>query len=205
MKKTEKTEKRKKGRLGKLAYLNPKNLQKEIRVYGYHFSWKSHAFIVLAALLGISAVGILFHLRLALLAVVLAVMFCMIPVLVLDMYKKMYEQKRFADAATYMEQILYSFQKSGKVVSALKETAETFEDGMMRERIEEAVAYLEAGRAQTEKGLLWEALEKVETAYPCSKMHMVHDLLVSAEEQGGEMDESILLLLDDIEAWKRLR
>lgn len=203
MEKTEKTEKRKKGGFGKLVYLNPKNLQKEIRVYGYHFSWKSHAFIVLAALLGISAVGILFHLRLALLAVVLAVMFCMIPVLVLDMYKKMYEQKRFADAATYMEQILYSFQKSGKVVTALKETAETFEDGMMRERIEEAAAYLEAGRAQTEKGLLWEALEKIESVYPCSKMHMVHDLLVSAEEQGGEMDESILLLLDDLEVWKR--
>lgn len=161
--------KRKKGK-NHLKLLNPKNLEKEVRVYGYHFSWKSHLLLVFAALAGISAVGVLFQLRPALLVVVLVVTACLIPVLVLDMYKKMYEQKRFADAATYMEQMLYSFQKSGKVLLALEETGEIFEEGQMREKIGEAEAYLAAGCAKTEKGLLAEALEIIEKSYECRKM-----------------------------------
>lgn len=75
--------------------------------------------------------------------------------------QKMYEQKRFADASTYMEQMLYAFQKSGKVLSALKETKETFEPGHMRDVIE-AITHLEAGRSYTEKGVLRESLDIVE-------------------------------------------
>ena len=51
----------------------------------------------------------------------------------------MYEQKRFADAATYMEQMLYAFQKTGKVLSALKEARETFEPGHMRDIMDESI------------------------------------------------------------------
>ena len=32
---------------------------------------------------------------------------------------------------------------------------------------------------------------------------MLHELLINAEEHGGEMSESALLLLEDIELWKR--
>lgn len=67
--------------------------------------------------------------------------------------QKMYEQKRFADTATYMEQMLYAFQKTGKVLSALKETRETFEPGHMRDIVDEAVRHLEDGRSYSEKVL----------------------------------------------------
>lgn len=187
----------------RLKLLNPKNLEKEVHVYGYNYSWKLHLALNVCSLLGISAIGLVFRMKPGYLAVILLAVFFMLPVLIRDMYKRAYEQKRFADVATYMEQMLYSFQKSGKVTAALKETRELFEEGQMRDAIEEALAYLEAGRAQTGDGLLREALAFVEKPYQCVKLTAVHELLVSGEEYGGEMENSILLLLNDIEVWKR--
>ena len=115
----------------------------------------------------------------------------------------MYEQKRFADVAAYMEQMLYAFQKTGKVLSALKETRETFESGHMRDVVDKAVNHLEEGHSKTGKSVLRESLDIVENEYECRKMKTVHDFLISAEEYGGDAVESIALLLNDIELWKR--
>lgn len=187
----------------KLKLLNPKNLEKEVHRYGYHWSWKSHVLLTLGALIGIGAVGIIFQLRMGYMIIMMAAMILLLPVLVLDVFLKMFEQRRFSDAATYMEQVLYSFQKSGKVLIALKETLELFEEGQMHRVIQEAVWYIERGCARTEEGILREALDIIEKSYECSKIHMVHELLINAETYGGETEQSILLLLEDLELFKR--
>lgn len=187
----------------KLRLLHPKNLEKEVHVYGYHFSWKSHIVLMLGALFGISAVGILFQLKPVYFTVVVAAVIVVLPVLVLDMYKRMYEQKRFADAASYMEQMLYSFQKTGKVVSALKESREIFGEGQMRRCMDEAVLHMELGKPGSAQGILRESLQMIERHYGCTKLSMVHELLIGAEEYGGEVEDSIVLLLEDIERWKK--
>ena len=186
-----------------LLLLNPGNLAKEVYTYGYHFSWKTHLFVIGACIAGMGVIGLLFQLKWELLVIVLIAMFLALPAFILDTYKKMYEQKRFADAATYMEQMLYAFQKSGKVLSALKETKETFEPGHMQDVIEEAIGHLEAGCSYSEKGVLRESLDIVEKEYECRKIKTLHELLISAEEYGGEADDSISLLLNDVELWKR--
>lgn len=197
-------EKNKKGKVSeKFKLLNPKNLEKEVHAYGYNFSWKTHIILMLLVLAGISGVGIVFQLKASYLAVVIVATFIVLPLLVLNTYRKMYEQKRFSDVTTYMEQVLYSFQKLQKTASALKETREVFEDGQMRSALDAAIAYLEAGTAVTEKGLLRESLEFVEHIYGCPKLRMVHELLISTEEYGGEMDRAFMLVLEDIELWKR--
>lgn len=187
----------------KLKLLNPKNLEKEVHRYGYHWTWKSQAALTAGALLGMGIVGFVFQLQAGFLAVIMAAMIFLLPVLVLDVFLKMFEQKRFSDAATYMEQMLYSFQKSEKVLLALKETRELFEDGQMRQVIQEAVWYIERGQAKTEGGMLKEALSIIERAYSCTKLRMVHELLISAETYGGETEQSVMLLLEDLELWKR--
>lgn len=188
---------------GQVKLLHPKNLEKEVHVYGYHFSWKSHVALMAGALLGIGAVGILFRLKLLYFMIVLAAVILVLPVLVLDMYKKMYEQKRFSDVCSYMEQLLYAFQKTGKVVSALKETREIFDEGQMRRCIEEAILYMELGRAESAQGVLREGLQRIEQQYACSKLMMVHGVLIDAEEYGGEAEDAIALVLEDIERFKK--
>lgn len=187
----------------KIRLLNPKNLEKEVDRYGYHWSWKSHMLLTLGVLVGIGAVGVIFKLRTGYMIVMMAAMVLLLPVLVLDVFLKMFEQRRFSDAATYMEQMLYSFQKSGKILIALKETGELFEEGQMRQAIQEAIWYIERGCAKTKEGVLREALDIIEKIYECSKMHMVHELLRNAETYGGETEQSMLLLLEDLELFKR--
>lgn len=187
----------------RLRLLNPKNLEKEVHIYGYNFSWKAHLLLILCVVVGIGAVGIVFKLEPVYFTIIIGLVLLMLPVFVLDMYKRMFEQKRFSDVATYAEQILYAFQKTGKAVSALRETREIFEAGQMREAIDESIAYLEAGRAASEKGVLKEALEIIEKPYSCTKIQTVHELISSTEMHGGEIEESVLLLLEDIELWKR--
>ena len=203
MQKKEKRKQKKRKIVDKLKLLNPKNLENEVCTYGYHFSWKSHILLVIAALAGISAVGFLFQLEPLLFFLLLAAVIMVFPVLIVDMYKKMYEQKRFADVAAYMEQLLYSFQKTGKVVSALKETREIFPDGQMSQVIDRALRHLEWGKPFSGEGVLRESLYMIEESYDCTKLHMVHELLANAEEYGGEVETSIVLVLEDIERWKR--
>lgn len=183
--------------------LNPKNLAAEVHVYGYDFSWKAHMAIICISLFGIGGIGYLFKLKPGYFSIVLAAVCGTLPIFILYMYKRMFEQKRFADVVTYAEQILYSFQKSGKIVTALRETKEVFEDGKMRWQIEDAIEYLDTGKAVSEKGILREALNIIENSYLCTKIHMIHELLISSEEYGGDVNNSIYLVLNDIELWKR--
>ncbi|MDD6057737.1 MAG: hypothetical protein PUB98_05710 [Clostridiales bacterium] len=193
----------KKNVLDKFKLLNPKNLEKEVDAYGYHFSWKSHTMLILGALVAIGAVGYLFRLRPLFFTLLVGAAICALPVLVLDLYRKMYEQKRFADVSAYMEQMLYSFQKTGKINGALKETREIFQAGQMHQTLEAAISHLEKGKADTKEGVLWESLQMIEEQYGCPKLRMVHKLLLSTEEYGGDIERSILLLLEDIERWKK--
>ena len=122
--------------------MDPRNLAKEVHVYGYNFSWKTHLSLIVCSLLGMGAIGVVFHLNAVYFAVTVIAVVVMLPIFVLTMYKRMYEQKRFGDVTTYLEQMLYAYQKEGKVLSALKETAMIFDSGQMREHIDRAIAYI---------------------------------------------------------------
>ena len=49
--------------VGWLTFWNPKNLQKKVDMYGYHFSWKTHAVMIFLALAGVIAIGAMFRLK----------------------------------------------------------------------------------------------------------------------------------------------
>ncbi len=186
-----------------LVLLNPKNLAREVHIYGYHFSWKAHSVWILGALIGCGMLGLLLQLEAVYVVIIVAAVSLVVPILVLDMYKRMYEQKRFGDVVAYMEQMLYSFQKTGKVTGALKETREIFSEGQMRQCIDAAICHMELGKPKTAQGVLVEGLKLVEEHYGCAKLTMVHELLGTTEAYGGEAEEAILMILEDIERWKK--
>lgn len=195
--------KKKKDKVSLFKLLNPKNLQKEVHTYGYNFSAKTHVLILFLTLLGMIAIGLLFRIGVTGMVIIGVAALLMIPLLVIDMYKRMYQHKRFEDVLTYMEQMLYSFQKSGKILASLRETAECFNGGEMRDAIDKAINYIEDGRVQTDDGLLKEGLSFIEQKYSCTKLFMVHELMLSAEEYGGDFDRSLTMVLQDLDVWKR--
>lgn len=85
--------------------------------------------------------------------------------------------------------------KNRKSIICLKEARETFEPGHMRDIMDESIGHLEAGHSYSEKSVLRESLDIVEKEYECRKIKTLHELLISAEEYGGEADDSISLLL----------
>lgn len=182
---------------------NPKNLQKEVHAFGYNFYWKTYLLMILCMLLLFAAVGIFFQLEPVYIGLIVAAALAVLPVLIRDMYRRMFEQKRFWDVTDYMEQVLYSFRKDHTVLKALQECYNAMPEGMMKHTVEKAVVYVQQGQAATEEGVLAEALHIIEEKYECDKLHTVHELLVSAENRGGDVDGSIDLLIEDIEVWKR--
>lgn len=201
MRKVRKKEKDKSKKWGSIW--NPKNLQKEVHAFGYDFQWKTYLLTFVCVLLLMAVVAIFFKLKTEYVTVIGVLVLVMLPIFIVDMYKRMYEQKRFADVTDYMEQVLYAFRKNQNTMQALKECEDAMPEGMMKQTVNEAVSYLETGIAKTEKGVLSEALELIENAYRCRKIHTVHELLISAEDRGGDAERSIELLLEDIEVWKR--
>ena len=69
--------------VGWLTFWNPKNLQKKVDMYGYHFSWKTHAVMIFLALAGVIGIGAVFRLKAGGVVIALTAVIMMLPVLVL--------------------------------------------------------------------------------------------------------------------------
>lgn len=178
---------------------HPQNLQKQIDEYGYHFSMGGYLISVAAVMGGIIVCGAVFSLRWYMTVLVEITAFLLLPGMILDGYKNMYEHKRFLDVSDYMEQVLYAFQMEHKILTALKDTQLLFPEGKMHGVLQEAVSYMEAGEFQ--ENLYREALEKIETEYPGRRVAAIHQFMQTVEKNGGDCEGAICLLLEDKAVW----
>lgn len=179
--------------------LNPKYLQKQIDGYGYYFSWGNYVISLLISFGGIFVCGRLFSLSWYMVMILAVAWIIMLPGMLLNGYKNMYEHKKFLEASDYMEQILYSFQQEGKILSALRDTESLFPEGRMRTTISETIAYIEQGTY--EHDLYQEAFQKIEEQYPGRRMIAIHSFLRVIEKNGGDYRNGIRLLLADKALW----
>ena len=93
-----------------------RSLSDELKKYGYVFSTRRSILLYMTAFAGMLALGRFFSLGIfAQLCLCLAGFFTL-PFFLRNALKNRYHQKRFSDLNIYMEQFLYSFQKSGKVL-----------------------------------------------------------------------------------------
>lgn len=190
----------KKGKEGILTLLNPKNLQKEIDEYGYSFSMGKYMVFIVAAIAASVVCGLIFSLKWYFVLLPAIVGILSLPSLILSGYKNMYEHKRFLDVSDYMEQILYSFKGTNKILHALRDTQTLYETGgKMHSTIQRAVKYIEEGNEAED--LYREAFSIIEGEYPCKRLRSIHEYLKSVEENGGENDMTIDLLLQDKAIW----
>lgn len=179
--------------------LNPKQLQQQIDEYGYYFSMGNYVLSLVISLAGIFVCGMVFSLRWYLTVAVVVLWMILLPGMILDGYKNMYEHKKFLEAADYMEQILYSFKMEGKILAALRDTASLFTAGRMYMAINETIVYIENG--VYEKDLYQEAFSKLEMQYPGRRMAAIHNFLRLIEKNGGDYSNGINLLLEDKALW----
>lgn len=184
-----------------IRYLDPRCVKQEIHKLGYHFSFKKYVGYFLGISGGIAALAYIFRLKTPCIIIVCLVTACFVPGIFLMEYRNMYEQKRFEDITAYMEQILYSFKRRAKILTALEDTLVLFKDGESRlhDAILNAVEYIRSADANVH--LYREAFAFIEQEYGCARLYKIHDFLIEAEEVGGDFNASADILLHDRKLW----
>ena len=184
-----------------LYYLNPKNVSAAIETYGYTYRIKNTILVYLIVTVCSIAGGVVFQLDLLEIGIVAVCGMAMMPRIIINSYKNMYEQKRFSDVNIYMEQVLYSFKKTPKVVSALQDAEKIMpKDSPMRKILQEAVRYIMY--EYSEENSLDNALKMIEQKYHCQRLKDVHALMLKTEKIGGDYESSIKILLSSRAIWE---
>lgn len=174
-------------------------LSDELRKYGYVFSMKRTVLLLVMAIIGAVGISLFFRLKTWYLLGFILWVIAFLPLFIRNAYKNRYEQQRFSDANVYIEQFLYSFQKSGKIVATLNEVLQLFPGGMMNRTINESLDYIAHAYndAEPEKN----GLKLIEDKYPADQINTIHRFAQMVEKDGGEYDESIIVLLESRRLW----
>ena len=120
------------------------------------------------------------------------------PIMLVYKFKFNYEKNRFSEIVDYMQRMIYSYQKSGKIYSALMDVREVATESIKHE-IDLMLAFIDEGVAK--ENLYKEALGIIESHYKCSRLNTLHTYLIDAEMNGGEGTDTLALLLQDIREW----
>ncbi len=184
-----------------ISYFKPGYAKREVHRLGYRFSLKKYLSYLLGLSGGIAALAYVFRLKAPWIILVCAVTCCFVPGIFITVYRDMYEQKRFEDITAYMEQILYSFKRRAKILTALEDTLVLFKKGESRlyDAIAEAVEYIQ--NADADGHLYRKAFGFIEKEYGCARLYKIHDFLIEAEEVGGDFGTSADILLHDRKLW----
>lgn len=128
------------------------------------------------------------------------VVLCCLPYLILIWYQKKYHNKCFEETNLYIEQMLYSFRKHPSVLSALQDVAKVLPEGNLHKRIWHAIEVIQTSSTT---GAERDALAVIEEEYGCDRVNSMHELMLNAMESGGSCNESVRLMLDSKNEWRK--
>lgn len=174
-------------------------LSDELKRYGYVFSLKKSALYGLAALFAMVLLGRFFGLHVVPQTILCIGGLLALPFFVRNAYRHIYDQQQFSDANIYMEQFLYSFKKTGKILDTIEDLLEIFPEGRMRRHLEKVKDHIL--HTYNETDIEKNALDIIQNAYPWNGIKTMHRFALQTEELGGDYDESIRLLLESRRMW----
>lgn len=116
--------------------------------------------------------------------------------------KEAFQIQKMESSAFYMEQMIYSFKKHHKIPAALSDVSRMTGEPL-KSYVNQALDRLE--ETETEEALFSYGLACIETEYGCPLMRVLHGFLIHVEEQGGECDAALHILLEELRTWKKSR
>ncbi len=174
-------------------------LSDELRKYGFVFSLKKGFLLYLLVVTGLILLGRFFRLGMVCQTILCIVVVLMVPLFLRNMLKGRFLQRRFSDLNIYMEQYLYSFQKTGKILKTLEEVQLLFESGEMRNTIGDAIEHI--SNTFNEADVELHGLEMIEEEYGYTGLVTMHRFSLQVEKDGGDYHRSIMLLLEARRMW----
>ena len=174
-------------------------LSDELKKYGHVFSVKKSGAQYAIVFVGMIVIGRIFSL-----GIIAQIALCVAGVVFLPFFLKNAaanerHQRRFSDLNIYMEQFLYSFMKTGKVLTSLEDVMRLFDDGEMSDTIGKAREYIL--HTYDDVSVEEEGLRIIEEAYPNDMLRILHHFAIQTENLGGEYGESVQLLLEARRMW----
>lgn len=177
-----------------LSYLMKKDCEKDYPIVKLLIHY-------LIAFIAISLTGIFFDLQLVPILILCATYLILGPSLVYYSHRKKYEQKKFNQCVKYIEQMLYSFTRRTKILTALEETRLVTEKGYILTALDYAIDTIRS-RSTGEENIYKAALKEIEAVYPCSRVKNLHEFLIDVERVGGRHSTALDIMLDDVREWE---
>lgn len=186
-------------RVGKRQRTEAKEtLSEELKRYGYVFSKKKTLISLLFVFILTFLLGRFFSLNLISNIILTIFTIILLPFFYKNSAESEYVQQRFSDVNTYMEQFLYSFEKTGKILDTLKDTEQLFSKGTMKKKISMAIHHIENSyESISEKA----ALQIIEREYELDGIEKIHNFALNVEKEGGEYRKNSGILLEDRRMW----
>jgi len=181
-------------------YMSIKNLRKEVNSFGMEFKISTLVLCIIAVLFADGTFCYVYNLK-AVCGILLAVVIvCTLPYLFLVNFRKKYHDQCFEDANQYMEQMLYSFRKHPMIPAALMDTERILKSGNLHKRLEKAIGIVGTWEDPEADRM---ALSVIEEEFGCDRMSSMHELMLNVKSAGGNYEESIRIMLDDKNDWRK--
>ncbi len=152
-------------------------------------------------IVGVSILGIAYRLNIYYIMVANAALLLLVPTIVVNAYRRKYQENRFVDAIAYIETMLYAFKRQPKVLDSLKETATIFEQSNLKSYINQAIHFMEHTYYEGDRSE--RALEFIYEAYPNRIIKQIHQYFVKVENIGGKYELAIQAMLEDKLLWQK--
>lgn len=157
--------------------------------------------IYMAVFAGVFCIHLLLKLNLWVTLAVGIYLICVCPI-----HRKLYciqqcEKRKFLEVCEYLEILLYSFAREGKIIRAFEDVSQAIAEGEMKQAVNQAIERMEMVTDETE--IYREAMQIVGEKYKCRRVNIVHDFLLHVEYYGGEIEQSVELLVEDKNQWQQ--
>lgn len=176
-----------------------KNLTNEIHAYGFNYTTKDfivQTLVILCVTFGVTYISLL---HIEYMAFLLAAALIMTPYLIWCWFQQLYSTKRFTMLADYLSNIIPIFMQKAKVRYALSEVR-ILCSGIMRDKIDEAIDYIDNNTTDTE--VLKTALGIIETEFPNSRLKSAHKMMITVENESSLSYQDVCEnMFIDIENW----
>lgn len=179
-------------------YFRFSHLQDTLKTYKQDISIKQFLGMCVVISAIIAAIGYLYYMKFTFIIGTIVTFLFMIPSLLVFRYKASYEEFRFTCVSEYMEQLIYSFNKTNKIRASLADVY-SVSNGYIKELVKQMIDVIDYGEMSTD--LYLQAFSIIESRYNCQRLKLLHRYLIQVEESGGEYSHSLTILLNDMRKW----
>lgn len=185
-----------------LKLLSFKNLNYTIQNYGYNYSFGRYMASIVILMAGIVASGYIFKLEFQTIVWLGFFAILLLPIIILSQIRFLHNNYRFEQMATYLQEMITVFKVNPKILYSLKEVQDLYTSPKgMKSTIQKSIDYIEHN-SEANDDFYKRALDLIEEDYPCTRVHSLHSLMLTVENQNSvNYHDAINDLYEDIQAW----